>query len=83
MRDAIPKDMRYRVRDFNVLLYRGEQKINEINVQDERVQLIDFLKDAQKGDKLMIEVKRVQRMNFKGEVEDVKVGMVNFQVTIG
>lgn len=82
MRDVMPKDMRYRVRDFNVYLYRGEQKINEINVQDEQVQLSDFLKDAQKGDKLMVDVKRVQRLNFKGEVEDVKFGMANYQVII-
>ncbi len=83
MRDALPKDMRYKVHNLNVYLYRGEEKLNEINVQSEQVLLHDFLKDAQKGDKLIIEVKRVQRLNFKGEVEDVRFGEKKFHFIIG
>ncbi len=83
MRDALPKDMRYRVHNLNVYLYRGEEKIHETNVQGEQALLHDFLEDAQKGDKLIIEVKRVQRLNFKGEIEEVRFGEKKFHFIIG
>ena len=55
-----------------VLLVRG--KIKKVNGQT--VSLSEFAALAKAGDRLVIEIKKVERLNFKGVIETVKVGTI-------
>jgi gliding motility-associated protein GldM len=69
----LPKDARYRVAQWEVSLARSRAiKTKQVSGQD--VSLNDFVALAKSGDRLVIEIKKVERLNFKGEIEAVKIG---------
>jgi gliding motility-associated protein GldM len=80
----LPEDARYRVTEVEVLHIRGRRPIGtkrgggDININD-------FRANAREGDRLFIEVKKVQRMNFKGQVEEAAFatdqGQFNYAIT--
>ncbi|TAH17645.1 MAG: gliding motility protein GldM [Cytophagales bacterium] len=74
IRDAIPKDARYKVVAWEVSLARGKRLVGATKkVNAETVDLTDFASSAQPGDRLIIEVKGVKRMNFRNATEDVRI----------
>lgn len=83
IRDAIPKDCRYKASDISVYLERNGSKVGEpLSSKEERIDLEEFLKDAKKGDRVVVEVKGVKRLNFRNDMEDVKVGTAVFGLSI-
>lgn len=82
IKDAIPKDARYRVTDWEVTLARGKRAIGNIKVNSEDANLTNLAANAKEGDRLVIEVKGVKRLNFKNQTEDVRVGSVIIQYPI-
>jgi hypothetical protein len=71
----LPKDARYRVTRWEVTLARGSRPVGQPKrVTSESASLADFASRARPGDRLVIEVKQVQRMNFRGQVENVNIG---------
>lgn len=79
----LPKDARYRVVDAEIILARGSRPAAPpIKLSNESANLSGLMSKAKPGDRLVIEVKKVQRMNFKGEVEDVKIPDSDAIVTI-
>lgn len=74
-KEFLPNDARYRVAEWEVTLARGSRPVappKRITAQD--VNLTDLLQKAQPGDRFVVEVKGIQRMNFKDQVESIKVG---------
>ncbi len=72
----LPEDARYRVTKWEVTLARGQRPIEIKQVTGPRADLSSFVSKARPGtDRIVIEAKEVQRMNFKGEREDVKIGV--------
>lgn len=83
IRDAIPRDARYKVVEWEVTLARGSKPAAPPKrVTGDDVNLSDFRTAARPGDRIVIEVKKVMRMNFKNQTEDVKVGTVIFTYPI-
>ncbi len=72
----LPKDARYRVAQWEVTLARGSRPIKTKKVDTPEVNLSDFASLAQAGDRIVVEVKKVERLNFKDEVETVNVGTI-------
>ncbi len=72
----LPKDARYRISEWEVTLARGSRPVATQKVTNEKVNLNAFASKARPGDRIVAEVKKVQRMNFKGKVESVNVGTV-------
>ena len=71
----LPKDARYRVTKWEVTLARGSRPVGQPKrVSSESVSLADLVSRARPGDRLVIEVKQVQRMNFRNKVENVNIG---------
>jgi gliding motility-associated protein GldM len=70
----LPKDARYRVTEAEIILARGSRPIGKETLSNETANLGRLMSQAKEGDRLVIEVKKVQRMNFRGEVEDVPLG---------
>ncbi len=70
----LPKDARYRVMEADIILARGSRPAAPtVTLTNETANLSGLMSKAKPGDRLVIEVKKVQRMNFRGEVEDVKI----------
>ncbi|GGF16746.1 type IX secretion system motor protein PorM/GldM [Hymenobacter cavernae] len=70
----LPEDARYRVTRYEITLVRGKRPAmptRTVNGPD--ANLNDVVNSAREGDRLNIEVKEVQRMNFQGNTESVNV----------
>ena len=78
----LPKDARYKVTHWEVTLARGKRAIKTKRVRSEKVGIADIAQKARSGDRIVIEVKKVKRRNFKNKTEDVKIGIVIAQVPI-
>ena len=50
--------------------------------QGERINLGPIAAQARKGDQLVIEIKKVQRQNFRGKVEDFPISKANSFINI-
>ncbi len=75
-KNFLPKEARYRVAQWEVSLARGSRALNTKKVNGQEVSLSDFSALAKPGDRLVIEVKKVERLNFKGEIEPVDLGTI-------
>jgi len=77
----LPNDARYRVFQWEVTLARGRRAIGGTKrVSGPDVNLTDLAAKAQAGDRIVIEIKEVRRLNFKDQQE--KVAGVNDIFTI-
>ena len=80
--EFLPKDARYRVSGWEVTLARGKRPLRTKQVQGPNVSLSDLASQARPGDRIVAEVKLVERMNFENKRENVNVGSVIKQFTI-
>jgi|688.fasta_scaffold28450_3 gliding motility-associated protein GldM len=78
----LPKDARYRVAQWEVSLARGSRALKTKQVNSQDVDLNDFAALAKSGDRLVIEIKKVERLNFKGEIETVKIGTIIHTISL-
>jgi hypothetical protein len=72
-KEFLPKDARYRVVEWDLILARGTQPVKRQTITGPDLNLRTIMPQARAGDRLVIEVKRVQRMNFKGQTENVNI----------
>ncbi|WP_444542821.1 type IX secretion system motor protein PorM/GldM [Hymenobacter lutimineralis] len=78
----LPEDARYRVTRYEVTLVRGKRPaIPTRTINGPDASLNDVVNTAREGDRLYIEVKEVQRMNFQGNTESVNVSK-NFNIPL-
>ena len=78
----LPKDARYRVTDAEVLLARGSRPVGKASLSKESANLSSLMAKAKAGDRLVIDIKQVQRMNFQGKTENVAIGSSASVVTV-
>lgn len=84
VKDAVPKDARYKVTEWEVTLARGKRAIGggPMRLTSDEAGLTNFASQAQANDRLVIEVKGVERMNFRNAREKVNVGSQIFTYPI-
>jgi len=70
-KNNLPKDARFRVTEWVVTLARGKRAIGEQKFSGPEANISNLAAQAQSGDRLVIEVKEVKRMNFKDQTESV------------
>ena len=78
----LPKDARYKVIDADIILARGSRPIAKTDLRDQKANLNSFVSQGKPGDRIVIEVKKVQRMNFRNQVEDVNIGSAVFSINL-
>lgn len=79
----LPKDARFKVTETEVFLVRGKRPVGGSVRGDDRVAIGGLTSQARPGDRLVIEVKSVKRMNFKGQTIDTQVsGSPTFSVQL-
>ena len=81
-KEFLPKDANFRVAEYNVYLARGNRPVAQQKVSGPDADLRSFANQAKSGDRVVIEVTKVQRMNFKKEVIDVPMGTKTFTVPL-
>ena len=69
--EFLPKDARFQVREAEVILARAGRGVATRRINSRNINL-NQLPGRRKGDNIVIEIKKVARANFKGEVEDFK-----------
>lgn len=67
-RNFLPKDAQFRVNSFDVFLVRGGRATAPVSSNGSKANIGGIVSQARPGDQLLIEIKGVQRMNFKGQV---------------
>lgn len=70
----LPKDARYTVTKWNVMLARGRRPVTQQNFTSETGNLSSFAAVAQAGDRIIVEIQEVYRTNFRNEREKVNIG---------
>lgn len=78
----LPNDARYRVVEWEISLAKGSRAKLQRRVSDNTANLSDFAAQAQAGDRLVIEVKKVQRLNFRNVKLDVPISASSSIITI-
>lgn len=68
-----PEDASYRITGMTVSLARGTRRIDFVE-GGASVNIGKLAQQAEPGDRYLIEVKGVQRKNFRGAIEDVSIG---------
>ena len=66
----LPKDARFRVAQSEIALVRAGRAVQVIRPSGPEVNLSQLANQARSGDAIVIEVKKVQRRNFRNETED-------------
>ena len=69
--EFLTKDARFQVREAEINLVRAGRGVSRQRVNSKDVNL-NKLAGKRKGDNIVIEIKRVARANFRGEVEEFK-----------
>lgn len=70
----LPRDARYKVVEADIVLARGSRPAAPpMKLTNETANLSSLMSKAKPGDRLVIEVKKVQRMNFRNQIEDVEI----------
>lgn len=71
-KNFLPEDARYRVTQFEIALVRGKRPVGAPQtINGNSINLNAYAAQAQPNDRYMVEVKQVQRMNFRQQVETV------------
>jgi len=80
--EFLPNDARYKVTEWEIILVRnGIPRITKKYNKDV-VNLSEIVRYAQKGDRLVIDVKKVKRLNFRNIQEEIKMGVQVFSYAI-
>lgn len=72
--DFLPKDARYQVVEWVITLARGSRPIHALTAKQSVADLHNIAAQAKSGDRLVIEIKKIARKNFKDEVETINDG---------
>ena len=67
----LPKDARYRVTEWEIILARGRSAVKTEKVRKQDLSLSSYVTQARPGDRIVIEVKQVVRRNFQDKNERV------------
>jgi gliding motility-associated protein GldM len=81
---VLPKEARYRVVDAEIILARGSRPVGkaQYNASNGTANLNSVISKAKPGDRIVVDVKQVQRMNSRGEREDVRLGSSASTITV-
>lgn len=79
--EFLPDDAKFKVAQAEITLVSGGLGRNTIR-QGDRINLAAISAQARKGDQLVIEIKKVQRQNFRGQVEDFPISKSNSFINI-
>jgi gliding motility-associated protein GldM len=72
-KEEVPKDARYRVKRAEVILGRGTTGVQRMNATNDSPDLRTWVGQARPGDRIIIDIKEVDRRTFKDGEEKVDI----------
>ncbi|WP_187262176.1 type IX secretion system motor protein PorM/GldM [Pontibacter beigongshangensis] len=81
-RQLLPKDSNFRVFQWKAYLVRGNQPIDQTTVNGPTANLTNFAAKAQKGDRVVVEVLDVKRLNYQNSPQPAKVSETLFTIPL-
>ena len=69
----VPKDANYRIRTMDVILARGNARVDQFVSNSESLDLNRWRSQFRPGDRIIVDIKNVTRNTFTGEQEPVTV----------
>jgi len=66
----LPKDARFQVSQSEISLVRAGRQIASVRGTGKDVNIAQIASQARSGDNIVVEIKKVQRANFRNEIED-------------
>ena len=79
---ALPREARYNITEGDVTLARGKREIATIPIKNDNVNLGSIRNQAQAGDRIIIQIKKAKRFNFRDEAEDVPINPATSIITV-
>jgi gliding motility-associated protein GldM len=79
---ALPREARYNITEGDVTLARGKREIATIPIKNDNVNLGSIRPQAQAGDRIIIQIKKAKRFNFRDEAEDVPINPATSIITV-
>lgn len=71
----LPDDSQYRITNWTITLVRGARPVGPpVRATSEQVNITQLMSQARAGDRLLVEIDKVMRRNFRGNTEEVNVG---------
>jgi gliding motility-associated protein GldM len=77
-----PDDAQFRVTSFNVYLASGTRPVDRMENVSGNVNISKLASQASAGDRLLITINKVERRNFKGDVMEVPVDNITYQIPL-
>ncbi len=77
-----PDDAKFRVTSFDIFLARGTRPKGSMKGVSGNVNISQLAQQAESGDRYLIIVNKVERMNFKGQLEEVNVGEMSIEIPL-
>ncbi len=78
----LPDDANYKVVEGEVLLARGRKPVGKAKIKNGKCNLSSLCGKMKDGDRLVVELTRVQRRNFQGKTERVKIPETIYNIPI-
>lgn len=72
-KEEVPKDARYRVKRAEVILGRGTTGVQRVNATNDSPDLRAWVSQARPGDRIIIDIKEVDRRTFQDTEEKVDI----------
>ncbi len=69
--ETLPAEINYYISEGKVYLARGRKEVKSIPITGQNINLGSMAADMRSGDRLIVEVTKVKRKNFRNEIEDV------------
>ena len=69
----VPKDANYRIRTMDVILARGNARVDQFVSNSESLDLNRWRSQFRPGDRIIVDIKNVTRNTFTGEQEPITV----------
>ncbi len=70
-RDFLPKDARYKASSVEIILVRGKKGVYTNKFNTGKIDLNSVCTAFRPGDRMVVTVEKIQRMNFKDQIETV------------
>ncbi|WP_020530843.1 gliding motility protein GldM [Flexithrix dorotheae] len=77
-----PRDARYKVTDWELMIVRNNRNVFSDRFSNDEVNLRKFHEKAKTGDQLVMQIHKVERLNYKSDREEVKMGLQVFYYPI-
>lgn len=77
-----PEDSKYKINKVNVILARGRNAVMQQSTSGFMLDISSFKSKAKPGDRILVEIEKMVRLNYSGATDEVKLADMVYNVPI-